>query len=606
MDPVDFLSGYAPFCDLGQGGREKLAALIEITFARSGDRLLERGKSNPWLFVVRKGSVRLALDGQQVDELGPGEIFGLSAMTGDAVRFDAVALADCLLYRLNGEGLRELYGREPAFAAFFLKELSERLRALADGGQVAFGNELATAVGELIARPPIFIPLTATAGDAARLMDRERISSVLVQAKASEASAERPIGIVTDHDLRRVLARGQGPETPLGDVFSAPLMSVAAELSGAEAMLLLLRRGVHHLPVERDGRVIGVLTHSDLLRQRQSSPGTLYKKISKAPNAQALSSYAGDIAAMIDTLHRGRVEATDIGRLVAALGDALASRLLRLAEADLGPPPCAYAWIVFGSEGRQEQSLLTDQDNALIYAEDTGEAEAYFEKFAERVVGDLIEVGFPPCEGGFMATHWRRPLARWCEQFRGYIEQPEPEALLEAANFFDLRVIYGGLDLEPLEEIVRAGSTRRLFLAQLARAALDLRPPLGMLHRIRESPAGVDLKAGALMPIVGLARVFALEAGERHGSTLQRLAKAGRAGKISAEGAEQLGQAFRFAFSLRLRHHLEDRRAGRAISNHVHLEELSPGERRHLKETFLLIDTMQRATADRLDLHRLG
>jgi CBS domain-containing protein len=222
------------------------------------------------------------------------------------------------------------------------------------------------------------------------------------------------------------------------------------------------------------------------------------------------------------------------------------------------------------------------------------------------VVGNLVTVGFPPCAGGFMATNWHRPLAAWNRLFSGWIEQPEPEALLEAANFFDYRAIHGGLDLEPLEQIVRAGSGRRLFLAQMARAALDLRPPLGMLHGIRESPAGVDLKAGALMPIVGLARIFALEAGDRHGSTLHRLRTARRAGKISESGAELLTEAFRFTFGLRLRHHLESRRAGREIDNHVHLDDLSPGERRHLKEAFLVIDKMQRATADRLDLHRLG
>ena len=272
-------------------------------------------------------------------------------------------------------------------------------------------------------------------------MDRERVSSVLlVEGEPADGDCATPVGILTDRDLRgRVLAAGRGPDTPVREVMSAPVEMVDADMPVSDAILQLLRRGVHHLPIARDGVVIGVLTHSDLLRHHRHGPGALLKKIEKARGPASLATYADDVAAMVDTLDRSRLEATEIGRVVAALNDALVSHLLGWVERDLGPPPCDYAWIVFGSEGRQEQSLLTDQDNALIFADDHPDARDYFARLAQRAVDGLVQVGFPPCAGGFMATNWCDPLAVWHRRFDDWIHRPEPEALMKAANFFDFR-----------------------------------------------------------------------------------------------------------------------------------------------------------------------
>ncbi|MEM8960475.1 MAG: DUF294 nucleotidyltransferase-like domain-containing protein [Acidobacteriota bacterium] len=610
MDPLDFLIDHAPFCHLGQDGRVSLGDHLEITWARKGERLLVRGDDNRHLYIVRKGSVRLALDGQQLDEVGPGEVFGLGAVSAEPARLDADASTDCLLYRVAGDHVRDLFADEPRFATFFLHQLSERLRLLTDGGPTALTGSLSIPVAELCGRAPVTLTVDATVGDAARLMSAERVSSVLIvdaEHDDNENESSVPIGIVTDRDLRtRVLAHDRGSDTPIRDVMSAPLTTVEAHVTGAEAVLTLLRHGVHHLPIERDGTLIGVVTHSDLLRHHQTGPGALYKKIDKATDTRDLASYADDIAAMIDGLYRGRLPATDIGRVVAALGDALAVHLLRAAEDDLGEPPCPYAWIVFGSEGRQEQSLLTDQDNALVFADDTADAAVYFGRLSARLIDDLATVGFPLCAGGFMATHWHKPLATWQRLFRAWIEEPEPEALIEAANFFDFRVVHGGLDLTSLDAIIHKGGKNRLFLGQFAKASMDMRPPLGILQRIRRSAHGVDLKAGAIMPVVGLARLLALEAGERHGSTLRRLHAAERAGTLSSNGAELLTEAFRYVFDLRLRHQLDGRRAGEGTSNHVHLDALTPVERRHLKDAFVAIADLQKATAERLGVPLLG
>jgi CBS domain-containing protein len=473
-------------------------------------------------------------------------------------------------------------------------------------------SDLGRRARELVRRRPVTLRLPAegeppvTVRDVARRMDAERVSSVLLV-----EDGELPVGIITDRDLRsRVLAHGLGADTPARRIMTAPVECLDAAIPGAEALLQLLRSGRHHLVLEDGGRLVGVVTYSDLLRGHLQSPAALLESIAAASSAGDLADYADRVAATVETLHRSGVEATDVGRVVAALNDALASRLLVQAESELepasGPPPCAWAWIVLGSEGRQEQSFLTDQDNALIYEDDSEEGRAYFAALAGRVVDGLLAAGFPPCPGGYMATSWCLPRDRWVRRFAAWIEQPEPESLMRAMNFFDWRRVAGGLDLEPLEDVVRRAAGNRLFVAQLARASMRKRPPLGLFRRIVADGGHVDLKSGALMPVSGLARLFAVEALERGGSTLRRLERAAAAGVVSEDGAEVLAEAFRFAFALRLRTQLADRRGGRPISNLVVLDRLSAGERSQLRQSFVAIDRLQKVTGQRLGTSQLG
>jgi CBS domain-containing protein len=205
-----------------------------------------------------------------------------------------------------------------------------------------------------------------------------------------------------------------------------------------------------------------------------------------------------------------------------------------------------------------------------------------------------------------MATNWRHPLSEWARLFKTWIYTPEAQALLEAAIFFDFRRVHGDLGLEPLEKILLQAREQPLFLHHLARAALGFQPPLGFFRRIHEEEGGVDLKKGGIAPIVGLARLYALEVGTPARSTLGRLETAGQTGTLSREGAELLAEAFRFILYLRLREQLRAYRAGETPTNRVPLERLSSLERRHLKEAFLAIREAQELTAMRFQTERLA
>ena len=297
----------------------------------------------------------------------------------------------------------------------------------------------------------------------------------------------------------------------------------------------MLDENIHHLPVVEEGKIIGVVSATDLLLHQGRNPLYLRGVIENWQNSHAVN-YAEEIGTLVHTLFDSGLAAIHISKIVSSLNDALVKRLVALTVEKLGPAPTPFAWIVFGSEGRLEQTLLTDQDNALIYQEDSDTARAYFADLAKQVVAALIEAGFPPCAGGFMATHWCKPLAAWRELFSEWIRLPKPQALLDAAIFFDFRSVAGTLALDTLEEIVGAAKSERRFLSHLARGALDFYPPLGFFNRLRSDNGKVDLKKSSIAPIVGLARVAALAAGSRERSTLARLDVAKASGLVLSAG----------------------------------------------------------------------
>ena len=369
----------------------------------------------------------------------------------------------------------------------------------------------------------------------------------------------------------------------------------------------MLEEHIHHLPIVEEGKIVGVISASDLLLQQASNPIYLRGLIDNLAKPADLAHYAAEIAALVEAFFRGGLAAIQISQIVSSLNDALVKRVLALTLAKLGSAPASYAWIVFGSEGRLEQTLLTDQDNALIYAEESDTARAYFAAVAREVVAGLVQAGFPPCAGGFMATNWCKPLAAWQELFTQWTHLPKPDALLDAAIFFDLRRAAGTLSIQPLEEIIAAARSQQLFLAHMARGALDFSPPLGFFNRLRSDRGKIDLKRGGIAPVVALARVAALAAGSGERSTLERLSIAADSGVfLSRQDATALGEIFPFLFNLRLQLQLNSVATKRAIEHTVLLAELSKLARRHLKEAFVVIKRIQDAVRAGWQLDRLA
>jgi CBS domain-containing protein len=589
-DPVAFLRSTPPFQALPQALFDEAARSIEVVAHPPGAVLVQAGAEPlQHLYVIGKGSVRLEREGQTLQVLEEGEVFGYTSLITGRATLDVVVEDELTAVRLPAAVFRTLLA-DARFAGHFAVGLSQRLRASLEHSPVAaLQADLSRNVQQLVRREAVWVDPEATVGDAARVMRREGISSALVRTD--------PPGIVTDRDFRnRVLAEDLGPRTPVTAVFSRPLHVVQSTTPVYEAWRVLLERGIHHLPVARGDELVGVVTSTDLMRFTPHSPIAFLQRVERLSSRKDLPGYAAKTTEMVAALVAGGLDATLIGGFVARLNDVLVERILDWAEAELGKPPAPYAWIVFGSEGRQEQTLLTDQDNALVYGDEGAPRREWFQALADRVNEDLVAAGFPECPGGYMARSWHGTLSDWTTRFNGWIDVPSAQAMLVASIFFDFRKVRGDLDLEPLEAILSAARDKATFLRQFAASSMEYHPPPSFLLRLRGESSTVDLKPHGISPIVFLARCFGIEAGTRARATVDRLAAAVRAGHLDEEQFQGVVEAFRFVLGLRLRLQLASLRSGAPPVTKIALSELSAIERTRLKDALRTVESWHEAS----------
>jgi len=341
------------------------------------------------------------------------------------------------------------------------------------------------------------------------------------------------------------------------------------------------------------------------LHVQAPGPLRIVESLGRIDEIAPLDGYQREMVTVVGRLLADGVDVLQVTHVVAGVNDILTTRLLRLAEIELGQPPCGYAWLALGSHGRGEQVLSSDQDSALTFdddAEDTAVAE-YFPRLAGLVVTGLTRAGLPLCDGGYMATTWCHPLSELRGFFRVWVEQPKPDALLKAEVFLDVRPVHGDLSVDVLDRILLGGGSSGRFLAQMARASVTFTPPLGLLGRLRTKASTIDVKRGGVAAIVLLARLYGLAAGSTARTTVARLEAAAAAGVLSREGAGHLIEAYRFLTELRLRHQVGQVGVGVAPDNVVRLDELTLGERRRLQDSLRVVRDTQQVTALRFATH---
>jgi CBS domain-containing protein len=591
------LAAHPPFDTLRPEALEQTAATVEIAyFPRGASILRQGGEPTRYLHVIVKGVVELRQADERgvlelVETLAEGETFGqLSLLSRSPHLWDVVAREDVLAYLIPAEQVERLR-QQPGFEALLAGRAGDRLRrALAARREPAPLDLFSVRAGDLVGRPLVTCDPGETVTEAARRMRDQQVSSLVVRA--------RPPGLVTASDLRdRVLAAGRSGDTPVEAVMTAPLHTMPAEATLGEVLLCMVDRGIHHLPLVSEGGLVGMVTDTDLLRHESRHPLFVRRQLDRVAEPEGLAAYAGEVTAAAVRLIGAGSPAGDVTRFIASAHDALYARVARDGEAVLGPPPCPYALLTLGSGARLESTLRTDQDHALVLADDPpAGAGEWFAALAEHLAATLERCGLPRCPGDVMATNpaWRVPRRAWQDQFGSWIQEPEEEALLEAAIFFDFRQLHGELDAEgALRPVIRRATGNRRFLGRLARAALRRRPPLGFLRRLRGDHQGrVDLKAHGIAPIVDLGRLLALEAGSAELATVARL-RAATEGRTVGRTAADLAAAFEYLQEVRLRHQAGRLQAGATPDDLVALADLGALERRWLKDAFHLLHTCQ-------------
>lgn len=596
-DIITFLQSVHPYDSLPQDELARVAGSFSRRDYPAGTEVYATGEPIRGLFLIRSGAVEV-IDGNgaMISVLGPRNSFGERGLLRDGLAVTtARATEDSALLMLPVADLKHLIASHPAFERFFNRGRGAKDRA---------GDLSTLKVSDLMTRSPVTCTPDATVTEAARTMRENRISSVAI----TEDGAL--VGIVTTRDLTaRVLAEGRPGDTPVSDVMTREVQALSPESLGSDILHMMLERRIGHLPVVRDGKLLGIITQTDLTRFQAVNSAQLVRDASGAEDAQALARVTGRIPQLLVQLVGGHSAHEVVTRLITDVADTVTRRLLKLAEAELGPPPVPYLWLACGSQGRQEQTGVSDQDNCIMIDDSMADGDmAYFLKLAKFVSDGLNTAGYFYCPGDMMATNprWCQPVRKWRRYFRGWIDTPDPEAQMLASVMFDLRPIGGdGSLFRNLQtETLEAASKNSIFVAHMTSNSLKHQPPLGLLRGFATIRSGeyknhVDMKLGGVVPVTDLARIYALKGRLTPVNTRERLLAAESAGIISASGARDLIEAYDLIARLRLENQAALVRMGRKPDNFLAPSDLSDFERSHLRDAFVVVRTMQSAVGSR-------
>ena len=610
----EFLASHPPFDQLPETALAQIPRNITVHYLRRGTPFPPPDGEASALYIVRRGAVELRKGRELTGKLAEGDLFSGACrpdnadygLTGNTVEDTLVYLLPCA----EAERLRTAFSE---FAEHFEHSTAERLRkaldAVTEHHGAGSGRLMTVTARDLLRRGAVTAAPDISIRKAARIMSKNRVSALLLR------DGDQLAGIITDRDLRnRCIAAGLRTDRPVREIMTESLRTIDADTLGFQALIQMTRMNVHHLPVLDDTELLGVLSTTDFTRFQSTSAVYLVGDIHKAESLDTLISTSARVPELQVQLVSSGATGSHVGQAVSAVTDAITQRLIELAEGELGPPPVPYAWLVGGSQARREQSSHSDQDNALLISDSASRKDdRYFRALAERVNDGLNACGYIYCPGGVMAKNdtWRQPLAVWRRYFEKWIERPEPKALMFASVFFDLRALYdpAGLFDGLHEKVLELSRKNRIFIAYMAANALKHRPPLGffrsfVLIRGGDHNHTFDIKHRGSVPIVDLARVYALSAGLEQVNTMERLVEAADRKALSQDGSANLIDAYELIGTLRMRHQTEQIRRGEKADNFLAPDQLSPLERGHLKDAFQLIDTMQESLGQRYQAGR--
>ncbi|WP_299693748.1 DUF294 nucleotidyltransferase-like domain-containing protein [uncultured Tateyamaria sp.] len=448
-------------------------------------------------------------------------------------------------------------------------------------------------VARLMTRDPVTCAPDTSIREAAQMMAARRISSICV------ADADGFRGIATVRDMNaKVVAGDLGRDLPVAQVMTADPLTLGPDALGLDVLHMMMERCIGHVPIVEGGRLLGIVTQTDLTRFQALSSAELVRRVAEAGDVATMAEATAGIPTLLAQLVGTGTRHDSVTRLITDVADTVTRRLLNMAEATLGAPPVPYLWLACGSQGRREQTGVSDQDNCLILSDAVTEADMpYFAQLAQIVSDGLNACGYVYCPGDMMATNprWCQPLAVWRSYFEGWIAKPNPEAQMLASVMFDLRPIGGDEDLfAGLQTDTLARAARNsIFVAHMISNALKHAPPLGMFNRL--SRGTLDLKHSGVVPVVDLGRVYALRGQLVEVNTRARFEAAMGAGALSATGGADLLDAYDLIATTRLAHQAAQVRAGQGPDNHLPPATLSGLERAHLRDAFVVVKTMQSA-----------
>lgn len=445
-------------------------------------------------------------------------------------------------------------------------------------------------------------PVDSSIIEAVLVMTRKKRNVIFVH-KDNEI-----IGVINNNDLKkRVLAQNFNTQRLVIEIMTSPVISISENALLYEAVLLLKRNNITHLAIKnQEGEINGVISYVSIISMQQNFVSYLLKEIDVAENISQLTKIQKKITVIVNALIESGDKTHNITRIISSVADAFVNRVIGLVIEDLGKPPCKFAFMVMGSEGRMEQTLSTDQDNAIVFEEQAGDkldsAHRYFQKLGQEVNHKLNDVGYRFCEGEIMARNpkWTQPLSIWKNYFRRWINTRDPQSILDASIFFDFRFVYGTKSLiDNLRQDVNNAivDDQSIFFFHLAQAILKYKPPLSLFGKIiGAKPSSehihLDIKK-ILLPITDFARLYALRNKINETNTLARINQLYRKQFISKTMYDELVLSYNYLMHIRLRSQTAKILQNQAPDNLVNMEKLTHIEIATIKKFFASINNLQ-------------
>lgn len=596
-DQSSILSYLHPYDVLSEDARTDILSQCEWLDVAKGERVYSHGERLNGLYIIVSGHISVTdANDAAISLLHRENSFGERGLLRDGIAVtSASAEEDSRLLCIPAALFSKLLKQHEPFHRFF-----DRSRRVPAANPSQAGNLTSVRVEALMAPNPTVCAPNTTIAEAARLMRDRKISCLCV------VDGDLLAGIITLRDLvTKAVADDMTADTPVKTVMTPGPRVLAPTAIGSDVLHLMMEHRLGHLPIVSAGRLVGIVTHSDLTRYQASNTASFVSEASHAETVQDLTQITARIPQLLVQLVAAGNRHDVLTRMITDIADVVTRRLLRMAEDKFGPPPVRYLWLACGSQGRQEQTGVSDQDNCLILEDGISPEDlGYFTPFAQFVSDGLDACGYVYCPGDMMATNprWQQPISVWRDYFQGWISQPGKEAQMLASVMFDLRPIGGDETLfEDLHaDTLKAAAGNSIFTAHMATNALTHATPLGLLRGLTTIRAGehrntIDTKLNGVVPVVDLGRMYALQGQLGEVNTRARLEAALRAGIISESGGNDLLDAYDLVAQTRLEHQAAQIKQGKAPDNFLPPATLSGFERSHLRDAFVIIKTMQSA-----------
>tara|TARA_R110002049_G_scaffold309155_2_gene517731 strand:+ start:10717 stop:12633 length:1917 start_codon:yes stop_codon:yes gene_type:complete len=623
-----FLSGYPPFNMLGEKSLTKIASQVNIIYLEKGDTLFE--KDDPYhshFYIVRDGAVNLYHTSETNKNIvginDTGDVFGLRAlMTKENYKLTAVANEESILYAIPIEVFESVTHNHVKVYKYLITSFASNTYDpyTAEENDKIFVDYLPNSAQDIAnfqtadyTKTPITCHIDSLLKDAAGKMCEHKINCIIVV-----DVNKHPVGIITNSDIKNKIATGKFPiTTPIVNIMSSPVICDKKDITVAHAQLLMIQHNISHLCITKDGtsnsKLAGILTHHDILVTLGNNPSVLLKDIKRAKKNKNLRSARLKANTLLKSYLEQNIPISHIVKIISKINDAVIERAIQLAIKKMGtPPPVAFSWIAIGSQGRKEQLLFTDQDNALIFDDvpekDYDKVQSYFLELAKLVTKALNIIGFEYCKADMMASNveWCKSITAWKAQFNEWILNADEKGILLSSIFFDYSLEYGEPSLvdaltESIYETLEGSS---VFFKYLAKDALKSPPPLGFFKQFLVEQNGehkdlFNIKSKGLMPLIDAARVLSLSKQVKNvNNTAERFEKLAQLDPNNKELFNSCAYAFKALLKFKTRQGLLHDNTGKFIE----LSSLTKEEQLKLKRCFKPIKEIQDSLKLRFNL----